>query len=328
MVVTKIDSVEVYYENQRGNLCRKHSINAYFGYEQISEDQFTNYCKEYDEYMKEHYNYETDTLNNDYILSTRNNIIYYIIKKESRNIGEKYPYCLYVPINYLNKYLEMFRITLEELVYDSNDIFIFNADHVWLLKKIKGYWYSINSLNGVTSNFKLSSLLSMEKIGLIIARKGSSILIDYDRYKNRLTQYFYELNPILKMKSYLEDTDIKEIIDKLYKEDKLIGELEIFLGVIYEIYLSLVDNYSHYISLMNIKEKRKLLEYNFNLLMTSGGLGELKLSPKKSLVKYCEDYSLFINNLHKSGYNKEISKSEIPKFYNLINSYDISKIFF
>ena len=39
----------MYWEKQRGNLCRLHSLNAFFGEKRISDEKFKEYCEKYDE---------------------------------------------------------------------------------------------------------------------------------------------------------------------------------------------------------------------------------------------------------------------------------------
>jgi hypothetical protein len=41
----------IYLERQRGDLCRLHSINGYFGYKKLEESLFLEYCNEYDKIM-------------------------------------------------------------------------------------------------------------------------------------------------------------------------------------------------------------------------------------------------------------------------------------
>ena len=38
----------IYCEKQRGDLCRLHSINNYFGYKKYSEKEFYGFCDTYD----------------------------------------------------------------------------------------------------------------------------------------------------------------------------------------------------------------------------------------------------------------------------------------
>ena len=42
----------IYCERQVGDLCRLHSINAYFGFKKLEQSAFFNYCIEYDEIIK------------------------------------------------------------------------------------------------------------------------------------------------------------------------------------------------------------------------------------------------------------------------------------
>ena len=42
----------IYYERQSGDLCRMHSLNAYFGYKRIDKDTFFKLCNEYDTIIK------------------------------------------------------------------------------------------------------------------------------------------------------------------------------------------------------------------------------------------------------------------------------------
>ena len=51
----------IYLQKQKkSNLCRMYSLNNYFGYEKINENDFENYCKKYDEFIK-----GINTYNND-----------------------------------------------------------------------------------------------------------------------------------------------------------------------------------------------------------------------------------------------------------------------
>ena len=43
-----IQNENIYWERQRGNNCRIHSLNAYFGENKISDELFKRCCEEYD----------------------------------------------------------------------------------------------------------------------------------------------------------------------------------------------------------------------------------------------------------------------------------------
>ena len=42
----------IYYEKQRGDLCRLHALNAYYGFKKFSNLEFLKLCREYDEEIK------------------------------------------------------------------------------------------------------------------------------------------------------------------------------------------------------------------------------------------------------------------------------------
>ena len=44
--------MSIYYEKQRGDLCRLHSLNAYFGYKKFNDSDFFKLCAEYDEEIR------------------------------------------------------------------------------------------------------------------------------------------------------------------------------------------------------------------------------------------------------------------------------------
>ena len=45
--------MDIFWERQEGKLCRKHSLNAYFGCAKISTPKFIEYCTQYNEYIYE-----------------------------------------------------------------------------------------------------------------------------------------------------------------------------------------------------------------------------------------------------------------------------------
>ena len=44
--------MSIYYEKQRGDLCRLHSLNAYFGFKKFDDSEFFKLCSEYDGEIK------------------------------------------------------------------------------------------------------------------------------------------------------------------------------------------------------------------------------------------------------------------------------------
>ena len=57
--------MDIFWERQEGKLCRKHSLNAYFGCAKISTPKFIEYCTQYNEYIYEKYNMKINIVDND-----------------------------------------------------------------------------------------------------------------------------------------------------------------------------------------------------------------------------------------------------------------------
>ena len=159
----------IYCERQRGDLCRLHSINAYFGYKKIDEDEFFKYCSEYDEVIK-----GLKTIDMDGFAEGRC-IISYILD----TLDKQYVYL--IPINSYNgarNHIDIDRYN--KLIKLVNGFFEFNKGHVWFNKKINGIWYKIDSISGVNMINEPS-----------IRKNGILLIIDDKHLYNEL---FYYLN--------------------------------------------------------------------------------------------------------------------------------------
>jgi hypothetical protein len=132
----------IYWERQRGDNCRIHSINAFFGKEMVTEQEFYKYCEEYDQIIP-----GLKSRNMDGFAEARC-IISYILSK----IGGSHT--VLIPIN---KYTGA-RNNLDLARYDKminnleiTSYFEFNPGHVWLNKYIpdKKQWFKIDSISGI-----------------------------------------------------------------------------------------------------------------------------------------------------------------------------------
>lgn len=130
--------MSIYCEKQRGDLCRLHSLNAYFGYKKFSDPEFFKLCGEYD---KEIEGLKTQVMDG---FSEGRCIISYVLDK----IDNKYVFL--IPINsYKNARdnIDLSRYNL--LIKHVNCFFEFNKNHVWINKKIENTWHKIDSISGV-----------------------------------------------------------------------------------------------------------------------------------------------------------------------------------
>jgi len=128
----------IYYEKQCGDLCRMHSINGYFGFQKIDISQFLHYCKEYDNVIKGLKTQDMDGF------AEGRCIISYILEKLDNKYLFLIPLYSYKTIRN-NIDIERYNKLMKQL----NCYFEFNKGHVWVNKKINGYWYKIDSISGV-----------------------------------------------------------------------------------------------------------------------------------------------------------------------------------
>ena len=128
----------IYWEKQSGDLCRMHSLNAYFGYNRLNKSTFIEYCSKYDTVIK---GLQNETMDG---FSEGRCIISYILDiLESK-------YIFLIPINsYSNARKDIDIKRYNKLIYNLNGFFEFNKGHVWYNKNINGNWYKIDSISGV-----------------------------------------------------------------------------------------------------------------------------------------------------------------------------------
>jgi len=128
----------IYWEKQSGDLCRMHSLNAYFGYNRLNKSTFIEYCSKYDTVIKGLNNQTMDGF------SEGRCIISYVLDI----IESKYVFL--IPIHsYSNARKDINIKRYNKLIYNLNGFFEFNKGHVWYNKNINGNWYKIDSISGV-----------------------------------------------------------------------------------------------------------------------------------------------------------------------------------
>lgn len=227
--------MNIYFEKQRGGLCRLHSLNGFFGMKKINDNEFNNYKKEYDLYMKKKFNIpdKQSCSDYDYINSDQNTIISYILKYHYK------VYTRYFAINELhnNKFNNSLnlssiinQITIDKII--NKFIFVFNSNHIWGIKYKDNKWYSVDSLSGVRE-IKIKQLSNTKNLGYIIP---TNMKVEFDRNTTLIKEILYNEAKIN------TDSDEKEIISnvseyliKLNKSLLFLGELEIPLTIIIEI---------------------------------------------------------------------------------------------
>jgi hypothetical protein len=203
---------DIYYEPQSGGLCRKHSLNGYFGYAKISTVDFTKYQKQYDIEYKQKFNFESDCSTFDIIASDQKNIVSYILKKHG-------VYSRYYSIN------QIFQKNIDSHIFKilyGDFFFIYNESHIYGARLKNDKWYNVNSIGGI-SRLSINRLTSQKNLGFIVP-------VDIK------TEFYHNITLI---KSILgpnqELQHIKDFLIKKNKEKLILGHLEIPLGICMDI---------------------------------------------------------------------------------------------
>ncbi len=126
---------DIFYEPQRGGLCRLHAINAFFGYSKISVSEWQDECKTYDDTTKKSKAYVGMSCKAFDFSYFGNNIV-------SSIMGDYGIYLRYVPIGTQEK------VSLDNLIGDF--VFAFNAGHIYGYRRKQGRWYKVDSLSGIS----------------------------------------------------------------------------------------------------------------------------------------------------------------------------------
>ena len=159
----------MYYERQRGDMCRLHSLNAYFGFQKFDYKTFFNYCDEYDKVIVGLNSRSMDGF------SEGRCIINYIIDKTLNK------YTLTIPINLFKNSRENIDLKrYNKLIKHFSNYFEFNKKHVWLNKKKDNEWWKLDSISGIN---RIDPILKDN--GYILVFDNIHLLIrEMDYYRN------------------------------------------------------------------------------------------------------------------------------------------------
>lgn len=201
----------IYYEAQRGGLCRLHSVNAYFGKRHITDEQFDKYIADYNSEYKTKFNLDINCRDFDAISSDQKNLVSFILKKH--NI-----YTRYYSINQIyNK-----NINLITDILNGDFFFIFNENHIYGARLKDGVWYKVDSLSGVNV-INISSLINEKNIGFIVP-----VNIQREFYYNiELIKTIIGINP--------SEQEIKDFLIKKHSEKKILDSLEVPISLCIDI---------------------------------------------------------------------------------------------
>ena len=177
----------MYCERQRGDLCRVHSINNWFGSHILSEYDFINYCNEYDGKIK-----GLKSINMDGFAEGRSIVSYIMDVKFNK-------FVMLIPLNsYSNSRKHIDLNHYKNMIRKLNYYFEFNKGHIWVNKKINGYFYKFDSITGINMTYNNG-----------IGNNGYLLIIDnYNLYE----EIEYIISIIKKYNTIKEEYEISYII--------------------------------------------------------------------------------------------------------------------
>ena len=210
----------IYFERQSGDLCRMHSLNAYFGYKRIDKNQFIKLCNEYDTIIS---GLKSDSMDG---FSEGRCIISYVLDKYDSK------YTLLIPINSYNGIRNHIDIPrYNKLIKNINCFFEFNKGHIWFNRIINNKWYKIDSISGITNINKPN----IDSNGYLIVIDDKILYNEIYYYLNYITsnpsldlsyiQLYYCIK-IIKLKKIENDSDYNF---KIYLLNKIKEHLTIFI---------------------------------------------------------------------------------------------------
>lgn len=163
----------IYFERQRGGSCRLSAINNLFGKRVLNTVSFALLLKEYEGRI----NITSGVADDDYIESTRDFVISYIIRKLFGLTSfwiAPFEYPCFLKGGLL-------RGVLDVLDFEQNRFFVMSTTHVWCVKMhVDGQWYLLDSLKDAQLVSGPDAAVTNETLGFLFpwgvkrARKGTA----------------------------------------------------------------------------------------------------------------------------------------------------------
>jgi hypothetical protein len=200
-------STGIFYETQSGGLCRMHSLNAFFGHIKITAGYFQKCIAVYDAYLKKRFNVSTSSATFDLTNSDQTNLVSFILKRHK-------VHARYYALNTVHGK------PLDPEVEKAEFVFVYNADHIWGIRKLNGKHYKVDSMKGVQP-FNIQCLMSMRDIGILVP-----VPLKYEWNKK-----IDVINAILDKESVLCKKQLVKYLTRLHKKKEILGCLEIPMGV-------------------------------------------------------------------------------------------------
>lgn len=256
----------LYRENQVSGNCRIHALNAFFQKNHITPESFAEYARQFDAYLKKTYNTIVSSMDFDLVNSDQNNIVCYILKKESELYSTKY---------FALNYHLIYRGDVQKCMEMAEFFFVYNINHIWGVKKFQGKWYTLDSMAAI-SECDPNHLLQMNNLGFIVILPAIAVF-NFE---------YYQLASNISIETDARKTHAKIVKYLLEKQQnkEVIGNIEISINVCIEF----VERFYKKINLSahkkNILSKMIKKYYTFLPIFTDGEYNNISL--KVSFLPY------------------------------------------
>jgi hypothetical protein len=184
-----------------------HSLNAFFGHIKITTSDFQKWITVYDTYLKERFNVSTSSATFDLTNSDQTNLVSFILKRHRVHVR-------YYALNMVHGK------RLDPDVEKAEFVFVYNAGHIWGIRKLNGKHYKVDSMGGVQP-FNIQGLISMRDVGILVP-----VPLKYEWNKK-----IDIINDILDNEGVRCKNQLVQYLTKLHLKKEILGCLEIPLGV-------------------------------------------------------------------------------------------------
>lgn len=209
-------------EPQVGGNCRIHALNAFYGSSRINTSQFNKYTKAYDaEYKRANVPpcQQWDT-----VLSNQENIIAYILRV-SDGLGTLYIAPGQITCDRTRRVLACDRLT-QIIDHRIGACFVFNENHIWLLKYHNNQWFSIDSISGVKS-CDPNSLMKDPSLGFMSVLSKPTCVCVMNRIQTKIKNTLTLLvDPPMDENKYGQE-QIAKVVLKSLESKRVLADFEI-----------------------------------------------------------------------------------------------------
>lgn len=211
-----------------------HALNAFYGRVRFTDADFADWTAHYDAYYSKLG--MPSARDWDAILANQENLVAYVLKKDA-GMGT-----IYLPPGFVARTLETWGVQkLEDLVDPRvGCVFAFNANHIWLLRKVGNMWYKVDSIGGVrVLGVRLPAKQAQEGYMVVLSRAG--MITAMQQIQKRVLGLVKRLavreNDVCSRKS------LNIMVLARYGEGKGISEYEVDLHTFYQYYGTVYPNH-------------------------------------------------------------------------------------